>query len=266
MTAAAALMVQVVAATDFHIASHASTEALKTATLLKSLSVNALIIGERGTGKRTLAGVILPTAPVVDASDFDNLLNALESNDALVLTHIEQCPNTMTLIERIRAAKVRIVATASSEYIPETIREFFSVHISLPPLHERPEDIEMLVRHFSDEADRLFGLDREHAHVDNAPDVSDNAISLRRQIYFGSLLGAVSENEVMAVMERYLESEMGSNNDYRRFLHLYEVPLIRIGLRKFKSQLQLAERLGLNRNTLRKKIAENEPYGLKEEK
>ena len=70
----------------------------------------------------------------------------------------------------------------------------------------------------------------------------------------------------MHVMERYLETRIGSNNDYRKFLYLYEVPLIRAGLRKFGSQLQLAERLGLNRNTLRKKIAENKPYGLKEEK
>jgi len=259
-------MAQVVAATDFLIASHASTEALKTATLLKTLSVNALISGTRGTGKRTLARVILPTAPMIDAADFDNLLNALESNDALVLTHIEQCPNTATLIERIRTAKVRVIATAASEYIPETVRDFFSVQISLPPLEERPEDIEMLVHHFSREAAELFGAPVEETAPVKTPDISENAISIRRQIYFGSLLGTVSEQEVMTVMERYLELEMGSNNDYRRFLHLYEVPLIRVGLRRFRSQLQLAERLGLNRNTLRKKIAENESYGLKEEK
>ncbi len=254
------------AATEFLIASQASTEALKTATLLKTLTVNALIVGERGTGKRTLARVILPGAPMIDASDFSNLLNALESNDAIVLTHIEHCPNVSTLIERIRSAKVRVIATASSEYVPQVINDFFSVHITLPPLLERPEDIEMLSRHFREEAVNLFGVAVEQTGLSSHPDVSENAISLRRQIYFGSLLGSVSENEVMHVMERYLETRIGSNNDYRKFLYLYEVPLIRAGLRKFGSQLQLAERLGLNRNTLRKKIAENKPYGLKEEK
>jgi DNA-binding protein Fis len=66
----------------------------------------------------------------------------------------------------------------------------------------------------------------------------------------------------MQIIEAFLDDKLGSNNDYRDFLHLYEVPLIRAGMKRFKSQLQLSERLGLNRNTLRKKIAENEPFGL----
>jgi DNA-binding protein Fis len=45
-------------------------------------------------------------------------------------------------------------------------------------------------------------------------------------------------------------------------LHLYEVPLIRAGIKKFKSQLQLSDKLGLNRNTLRKKITEHAHYKL----
>ncbi|HIC42959.1 MAG TPA: Fis family transcriptional regulator, partial [Sulfurimonas sp.] len=57
---------------------------------------------------------------------------------------------------------------------------------------------------------------------------------------------------------------LGGNNDYRNFLYLFEAPLIKAGLEKFKTQLQLADKLGLNRNTLRKKIAENKEY-LKDE-
>jgi len=53
---------------------------------------------------------------------------------------------------------------------------------------------------------------------------------------------------------------LGSNNDYKNFLHLYEVPIIKAGILRFKSQLQLSDKLGLNRNTLRKKIADNEKY------
>jgi DNA-binding NtrC family response regulator len=251
-----------VAATDFLAASHASTEALRTATLLKTLQVNALISGEKGTGKQTLARVILPNAVVLDAREFENVLNALESNDELVLTHIEHCPNITLLLERVRTEKVRMIATAASEYLSETVRDFFSVKIALPPLRERPEDVEQLIAHFGAEADRIFDMHREESAAGKNPDLSENAYSLRKQIFFERLMGGVGEAEVIQVMERYLQSRMGSHNDYRKFLHLYEVPLIRTGLKMFKSQLQLAERLGLNRNTLRKKIAENEQYGL----
>jgi DNA-binding protein Fis len=64
----------------------------------------------------------------------------------------------------------------------------------------------------------------------------------------------------MDIMENYLAPKLGSNSDYRKFLYLYETPIIRAGLKKFKSQLQLSDRLGLNRNTLRKKIADNKEY------
>jgi DNA-binding protein Fis len=61
-------------------------------------------------------------------------------------------------------------------------------------------------------------------------------------------------------MQNYLVDRLGSNNDYRKFLYLYEVPLIKAGLFRFKSQSQLADKLGLNRNTLRKKITENKNH------
>jgi len=74
------------------------------------------------------------------------------------------------------------------------------------------------------------------------------------------LLQNVKEVELMDIMQNYLHDKLGSNSDYRSFLHLYEAPLIKAGLSRFKSQLQLSDKLGLNRNTLRKKIAENKEY------
>lgn len=251
-------------ATDFLAASHASTEALKTATLLKTLQVNTLISGPKGCGKRTLAHVILPNAVTMEALDFDNVLNALESNSEIVLTHIEQCPNITLLLEKISQAKIRVIATVASEYLPDILLDFFSVKIVLPPLSDRVEDVELLLVQFSKEADMMLGMEGGEPLMTQQPDLSENAYSLRRQIFFERLMGSIEEDQVIQVMERYLSSRLGSNNDYRKFVHLYEVPLIRTGLKLFKSQLQLSERLGLNRNTLRKKIAENSAF-LKEE-
>jgi DNA-binding protein Fis len=64
----------------------------------------------------------------------------------------------------------------------------------------------------------------------------------------------------MGFFELYVEDKIGGINDYRDLLYLYEVPLLRAELNKFKSQLQVAKHMGLNRNTLRKKIQELEEY------
>jgi DNA-binding protein Fis len=74
------------------------------------------------------------------------------------------------------------------------------------------------------------------------------------------LLQNIQENELIEIIENYLVDKLGSNNDYKNFLHLYEIPIIKAGLQRFKSQLQLSDKLGLNRNTLRKKIADNSKY------
>ncbi len=261
MVLAAAAAVDV---TNFISASDASAEALKTANLLKLLSVNALIYGERGTGKLTLARNILPHATAISAANFDELLDALNSASELIITHIEQVPNLNVLQQHIVQSGARVIATGSDSYKHELLDEIFSIKVFIPPLRERQEDIAMLQQQYLNEAEEIFG---ENHHLDLEsfkPDISDNAKSVRRQIFFKYLFSNITEEELMQVMENYLEDRLGSNNDYRNFLHLYEVPLIRSGLRRFKSQLQLSDKLGLNRNTLRKKIAENKEYNLDE--
>lgn len=247
-------------ATNFITESSASIAAKKTATLLKTLSVNALIMGESGVGKRTLASFVLPDAPIVDASNFDELLAALESSKELIISNIDNSPNLNRLIDVIQEKDVRVIATSKQLFLNGSIDDLFSVKFDIPPLRERVEDVDFLIKKFTKEAARLFGGD-ENFNIENfKPDLSKNAKSLRRQVMINYLLQDINDSDLMGIIENYLYDKLGSNSDYRNFLYLYEVPLIRGGLKKFKSQLQLADKLGLNRNTLRKKITENKEY------
>jgi len=257
-------VVQVAAAavdvTNFITTSNASSEAFKTATLLKTLSVNALIMGEEGVGKKSLASFILPSASIVDASHFDELLVALKSVDEIIITNIDNSPNIKRLIDIINADSIRVIATSKQSFSNEYIDEIFSVKFDIPPIKERMQDVEPLVRKFTMEASLLFGGDEKFNIENFKPDLSQNADSLRRQVMISYLLQDVKDFELMDIIENYLYSKMGTNSDYRNLIYIYEVPLIRAGLKKFKSQLQLSDKLGLNRNTLRKKIAENKQY------
>ena len=260
MVVAVLVVAAVVDATSFITASDASREAFKTATLLKTLSVNSLITGEVGVGKKSLARYILPDAPIFDASEFDEILTTLESSREIIITNLENSPNITRIIDIINAKNVRVVATAKSLFYYEHIDEIFSIKFDIPSLSQRPEDVQALITEFINEASLLFGSNAKFNIENFKPDLSANAKSLKRQVMINYLLQDINDIELMDIIENYLSDKIGFNNDYRNFLYLYEVPLIRSGLNKFKSQLKLADKLGLNRNTLRKKIADNKKY------
>ena len=248
------------AVTSFITLSSASKEAFKTATLLKTLNVNSLITGEDGVGKKSLAKYILPNATIVDASDFDESITALNSTNQIILVNLHNSPNLNIVIDTIAKNNIRVIAT-SKEYIEnENLDELFSVKFGIPPLSKRPEDVNALIEIFSNEALQLFDGTSEFKSINFTPDLSRNSSSLRRQVMINYLLEDIQDNELMDIIEQYLSDKIGSNSDYRDYLYLYEAPLIKAGLKKFKSQLQLSDKLGLNRNTLRKKIADNKKH------
>ena len=246
--------------TNFITASKASSEAFKTASLLKTLNVNALIMGEVGVGKSTLASYILPDAPLIDASNFEELLSVLENSSSVIIKNIDTSPNVRTVADTIKKCNIRVIATAKQSFNNEFLDELFSVKFDIPPLSQRQEDVKLLIEKFIEEAAVIFGTTQKFTMENFKPDLSKNSKSLRRQVMINYLLQDINDKELMEIIENYLYDKLGSNTDYRNFLYLYEAPLIRAGLQKFKSQLQLADKLGLNRNTLRKKIAENKEY------
>jgi len=246
--------------TKFITVCNASKETFKTATLLKTLTLNALITGEVGVGKRTIAQYILPNAPVIEASDFEGLLFAMESANEIIILDIDKSPNIKRVIESINLQNIRVIATTKNPTISDFLKDFFSIIFNIPSLSQRFDDVYPLIEKFTYEAQQIFSNTATIDLDGFTPDLTKNAKSLRKQVMINTLLKDIDDVELMEITENYLSKKLGLGSDYRDFLYLYEAPLIKAGLKRFSSQVQLADRLGLNRNTLRKKIAENKQY------
>ena len=248
-------MDQGVAVTNLFIAkSPSAIEALKSATLLKGLQINALIYGATGSGKKTLATTILSDAPIVSADNFTELLDTIKESSSIIVTHFEKVPNTKQLKEALETHQTRLIATTSVELPIALYNEFFSIKIGLPNLSERPEDVKALSEKFLEEFLEVSGpMPGDFCETLDA-DISENAHSLRRSVMINALYKNISESELMQIITSYFQRHLPVENAYRDSLHLFDVPIIKEGLRQYKSQLKLSEVLGLNRNTLRKKI------------
>ncbi|MDQ1079166.1 DNA-binding NtrC family response regulator [Pseudoroseomonas cervicalis] len=166
------------------------------------------------------------------------------------------------------------------------------VPIRLPPLRERAEDIALLARHFLDRA-KAAGLPakqldqsaverlRQHPWPGNAREL-ENLMRRLAALYPQEVIGGdavaneLAEAEPLAdpetrvsetleqAVERHLSSFVAAQKDglpvrdlYERVLAEVERPLLRLALAATRgNQIKAAAMLGLNRNTLRKKIRE----------
>lgn len=169
------------------------------------------------------------------------------------------------------------------------------VPIRLPPLRERMEDIPLLARHFLDRA-RAAGLPgkqlspealdalKGHAWPGNAREL-ENLMRRLAALYPQETIGADAVAAELAeavqpagpdgqaapatleqAVERHLQNFMAAHKEgmpvrdlYERVLAEVERPLLRLALGATRgNQIKAAAMLGLNRNTLRKKIRELE--------
>ena len=250
----------VVVATSFIASSPASKEALKTANLLKGLSVNAYIYGESGTGKKSLASYILPDAIVINAQNYDELYTAFSKHKSIIITDFDKLPNVETFKNLLKENKTRIVAISCFSQITTEVDQLFALKIFLPSLKERPEDVDTLSKVFIQDLKSSFQIQSDISISIKSLDLSSNAYSLKRSILLKLLMSKLDDEELMGLMHEHIKPRLGGENDYRDLLYLFEAPLINAGLQKFGTQIKLAQKLGLNRNTLRKKLSENKDY------
>jgi two-component system nitrogen regulation response regulator GlnG len=161
------------------------------------------------------------------------------------------------------------------------------VTLNLPPLRERRRDVPLLVEHFlakyadslgergvaPDALDRLVGHEwpgnvRELENViQRAMVLAQNGVILPEHLPIGPVSAAASV-AVDATLEEIIERkllecvrglrERASANLYDLIIGLVEKPLLRAVLRETAgNQVRAAQILGINRNTLRKKLTEH---------
>ena len=240
---------------DFIAVSNVSKEILNSATLLKSLGVNALIVGQKGVGKKELASYIIPNTKVHAAKELqsdinDNVLTI--NNESIIIDSIEDITNIELLINWSIKNDIRIIATSVKEELNPKLQDFFSINIHIPPLDQRKEDIKPLANKFAKEAGKVLGAEKKPEKL--IINTSQNAHSLRKSIYFSYLFESIGESEIMMLLESFMLDNLEGENSYRDLVYLFEAPLLRASQKKYKSQLQMAKHLGLNRITLRKKL------------
>lgn len=250
-----------VADTNFIANSRASIEALKSANLLKNLNLSAIIIGEEGVGKTTLAKTIIQ-ANIIDSQKLDDVLSAIAQKQPIILKNFHKITNFDIVKNCLATNPTRIIATANSTITPDIVDDFFSLKIALPPLRDRLEDVKILQDKFLKEANSIFLTSKERSiDLENMElDLTKNTHSLRHSIYKAVVIDSFTEDDILNILENVLSERIGGGNDYRDQLYLFDVPLLRAGFKKFHSQLSISDKFGLNRNTLRKKINELEDF------
>lgn len=227
---------------------------IKSLNLTKTLFVSSIIIGEAHTGKKSLARHLFPNAPLVSGENQKEVKTALENHDELIIANFEKLSNQSSL----DFSNKRIIATANYMGNQELIDDLFAFIYTMPSLQERPEDINYIKGLFLKEAFSTLILEPDTIKTDKIPlNLTMNTKSLKKSIFTYLLQHSMDDKDIKAILYHYLHKHLDGNDGYREHLGLYEIPLIEAGLKKFGSQLQLSQVLGINRNTLRKKIHEN---------
>ncbi len=220
--------------------------------LVKSFFVSSLIVGAKGNGKKTLARYILPDATVVSGNSLDEVLYALESSHELIITDFEKISN----YSQLNFDNKRIIATALYQPNDIYVDDLFGYIYEISPLSKRLEDAQLLAEHFIEKATKMLAIETSIKIDVNNLDLSENSKSLKKEIYKILIKNEFDEQDLEGLLFDYFSKNLKGNNDYKDFLYLYERPLIKAGLLQYKSQLKLSNILGINRNTLRKKVNE----------
>ena len=236
----------------FIAVSQVSQQILKSAKLSADLPVNTLIYGQNGVGKKLLAREILPNALLMNGGDLEKLIISkqidLNSYQSIIIENINDILNIEEFFNYFK--NIKIVGTNTDKN--DKFTQFFAIKIEIPPLRERVEDLEKIIEVYKKEAMSIYNTNVSIKNIEI--DLSENGITLKQSIYKSILLQSINTKDMLQTMENYLFKKLEDGSTYRDLIEIFEIPLLKAAKRIYKSQLQMAEKLEINRITLRKKI------------
>ena len=202
-----------------------SQKIYKLAIMLQNMDINVYIYGPNGSGKTFLA-------------------NFIASNDDIIIENIKTIPITQSK---------RIIATGNKKLYSD-LEDFFSMQIELKHLKERKEDIKEFINLFINQAQKEFKINKKITYKYN----NENLNELKKNIYKKFLCEPKNKKEIINTLKDYFEINYTENDTYHSMLKIFDKALIEVLLEKYKSKLQVAKHLKINRNTLSKKVKEIE--------
>ncbi len=236
---------------EFIAYSHEMQEVKKLISLVKGINVNTIVMGDEGVGKSLVAKIIIPNAIVVYGDRPEDVLKALKNFDEIIIEDFDKLPSSDLPLTEGK----KIVATAKKRIKDSTLDRLFGIKIDIPPLSQRADDIAGLTRHFLTKAKKELSMESNIDIYSVPPDISQNCHSLKRAAYQALLCGNVTKEQLGSIMEEYFYTHIeGDEENYKPFLDIFDSAVIGANYRKFKSQLMMSYKMGINRNTLRKKI------------
>jgi len=232
--------------------SEESKKILNIVQVSANLPINVLVRGEEGVGKKLLAKEILPNTVHLDGrfleqSIANNSIN-IDQYKELIITDIHQVLNKKEFL--LHLSSIKVVATSQTNV--KDIEEQFAIKVDISPLKNRKEDLLAISQIYINSANEIYNSNISLSQIQT--DISRNGISLKKSIYKNTLLNSMDDEDMNIALEKFISNKLESENTYKYFLKVIEIPLLNVAKEKFKSQLQMATKLNLNRITLRKKI------------
>jgi len=204
------------------------------ADMCKELKINVYIWGEKGVGKTFLAKYIAPNAVINPKTQTIN---------PVIIEDFDKNP-----ILDIKTPF--FIATGSEPLNKDVLKKYFSMDIELKPLKDHPQDIDSFIELFKQKAQKELKINKDIKIL--SPDISENLNSLKRQIYSLYLMPQTT-NEAFKLLKNVYENTH-EEITYEQELIKFEKALFSAMRAKYKSKLQIANHLKINRVTLTKKM------------